>query len=211
MRQYYYFVLVLSLATTNLVGGMETTRANFKSELTNSQGSTFPIPCGNLSYNYEYGSLIICYQGELLLSFHHFATFNKQSKVISLIPTSPHDQQNDIYNMSVKSGYIILPKNLSQLNDYMCDPLNRKGFVCSQCADGFGPSITLFGYKCVNCTDAWYYVPCFLLLAFAPITVLYLIVLVFKVSVTSAPMPCFIMCAQIAVLAVDYNRLDTSP
>ena len=59
------------------------------------------------------------------------------------------------YNVT-SSQHILLPRNLSQLNDYMCTcgPLNRKGLVCSECADGFGPSVTSFGYKCVNCTDA---------------------------------------------------------
>ena len=26
----------------------------------------------------------------------------------------------------------------------MCGPLNRKGLVCSECANGFGPSVTSF-------------------------------------------------------------------
>ena len=38
--------------------------------------------------------------------------------------------------------YIILPSNVSDLNDYMCGSVNRKGLMCSQCADGFG--LTLF-------------------------------------------------------------------
>jgi hypothetical protein len=68
---------------------------------------------------------------------------------------------------------MVLPRNLSQLNDYMCSPLNRKGHLCSECADGFGPSVTSYGYTCVNCTGAWYRdVPLFLLLELTPITIL---------------------------------------
>ena len=87
----------------------------------------------------------------------------------------------------------------------MCSPLNRKGLVCSECADGFGPSVTLFGYKCV-CTDAWYGVPLFLFLEFVSITLLYLIILVFQISVTSAPMPCFIMYAQFIAITFDSSN-----
>ena len=87
----------------------------------------------------------------------------------------------------------------------MCGPLNRKGLVCSECADGFGPSVTSFGYKCVNCTEAWYGVPLFLFLEFVPITVFYLIILVFQIS---APMPCFIMYAQITTIYL--NLIGTS-
>ena len=85
----------------------------------------------------------------------------------------------------------------------MCGPLNRKGLVCSECADGFGPSETSFVYKCANCTDAWYGVPLFLLLEFVPITALYLIVLTFQISIKSPPMPCFIMYSQLIVIAFD--------
>ncbi len=52
-----------------------------------------------------------------------------------------------------KDGYITLPSNLSELNDYMCGPLNRKGVICSECIDGFGPSVTSVGHTCSNCTD----------------------------------------------------------
>ena len=108
--------------------------------------------------------------------------------------------QPDGHNFTAE-GLLLLPRNLSQLNDYMCGPLNRKGLVCSECADDFGPSGTPFGYRCVNCTDARYGVPLFLFLEFVPITAFYVIVLAFQISTTSAPMPCFILCSQFIVIA----------
>ena len=94
-----------------------------------------------------------------------------------------------------------LPQNLSQLNDRMCSPMNRKGLVCSECADGFGPSVTSFGYRCANCTDAWYGVPLFLFLEFVPITIFYIICLAIQISVTSAPMPCLKRTRHVRMLA----------
>ena len=67
---------------------------------------------------------------------------------------------------------------------------------------------TSFGYRCVNCTGAWYGVPLFLALEFAPLTVLYLIILVFQVSVSSAPMQCFIFYAQWIVVAFHLSMYD---
>ena len=114
-----------------------------------------------------------------------------------------YSQRNNAYNIS-SSGYISLPVNLSQLNDYMCGPINRKGLVCSECADGYGPSFTSYGYKCANCTNSWYNVPLFVFVYLVPITVLYIIVLVFRISVmSSGPMPCFIMYAQFVVVGID--------
>ena len=50
-----------------------------------------------------------------------------------------------------KYHYIRLPDNISELNDYMCQPLNRKGLACSKCIENFGPSIMSTRYKCSNC------------------------------------------------------------
>ena len=142
-------------------------------------------------------SQVMCSKDEILLAFGCCATYSEDTRLLSV--TTCGTFQSTGYNMST-SGYILLPRNLSLLNHYMmCGPLNRKGLVCSECADGFGPSITSFRYSCANCTDAWYGVPLFLFLEFVPITVFYLIILVFQISVTSAPMPCFIMYAQFIV------------
>ena len=145
---------------------------------------------------------ITCSNNEPLLEFPYCATYNEDTKLLSLVKC-PYFQPTG-HNVTLHEQ-IILPRNLSQLNNYMCGPLNRKGLVCSECADGFGPSVTSFKHKCVNCTDAWYRVPLFLVLNFVPITILYLVILVFQISITSAPMPCFIMYAQYIVIIFDSN------
>ena len=94
--------------------------------------------------------------------------------------------------------YLDLPGNFTDLNDYICGPMNRKGVVCSECIDGYAPAITSLGYQCSNCTDAWYGVPLFLVLEFIPITVFYLIIITFRFSITSAPMTSFVLFSQLA-------------
>ena len=163
--------------------------------------------CDNSSHYHRYhdGMEFTCLNNEPILALGYCATFNEDTRILSVSACPYH--QIDGYDVLVNKHirYIILPRNLSQLDHYMCGPLNRKGLVCSQCADGFGPSVTSIGYKCVNCTNVWYHVPLFLLLELVPITVFYLIILVFQISVTSPPMPCFIMYAQLVVIAIDYN------
>ena len=95
--------------------------------------------------------------------------------------------------------YIELPENVSDLNEYMCGPMNRQGLVCSECIEGFGPSLTSIGYQCANCTNSWYGVPLFLFLEFVPITVFYLIILSFRINLTTAPMTSFVLFCQLAV------------
>ena len=98
--------------------------------------------------------------------------------------------------------YIILPDNISELNDYMCGPMNRKGFLCSECIDGFSPSFTSPDYMaCSNCTALRYYgVPLFILTEIFPITLFYLMFVLFQVNVTTSPMTCYIFYSQIMML-----------
>ena len=71
-------------------------------------------------------------------------------------------------------GYIRLPDNISELSDYMCGPMNRKDLLCKDCIDGFGPSVISLGYKCSNCTDAWYGILLYLAVELIPITLFYI-------------------------------------
>jgi hypothetical protein len=112
-----------------------------------------------------------CFLNGTFLTPGNCATYDEGMEVLSLFSCS--DFQPNV----VVSGYVKLPSNLSQLNDSVCGLLNRKGHMCSECADGFGLSVTSSRYKCVECTDAWYRVPLFLILEFVPVTIFYLIVL----------------------------------
>ena len=157
--------------------------------------------CSHSAYQF---SQLRCDQGIPQLSIGYCVTYDEKIKLLSVFNCPYFQLENFIYNNRIQ-----LPRNLSQLNDYMCGPLNRKGLVCSECADGFGPSMSSFGYRCANCTDAWYGVPLFLFLELVPIAVFYIICLAFHISVTSAPMPCFIMHAQIIVTTFDFATSDT--
>ena len=100
-------------------------------------------------------------------------------------------------------GNFKLPDNTSELNDYICGPMNRKGFLCKDCIDGFAVSFTSMGHKCSNCTDAWYGIPLYLLIELAPTTVFYLIILIFQIHITSSPMTSIILyCSIIQFLLV---------
>jgi hypothetical protein len=105
-----------------------------------------------------------------------------------------------------KPGYIRLPDNISELNDYMCGAMNRKDLLCKDCVDGFGPSVTSLGYRCSNCTDGWYGIPLYLAVELIPITLFYLIILIFKVNLISPPMILFILLNQLIMYELIFER-----
>jgi hypothetical protein len=144
---------------------------------------------------------VICTESAALLNFGACMTYDNATKTTSLGQCVSFLVKNR--SVSTLRNYIQLPENLSELNEYMCTPMNREGLVCSECVDGFGPSVFTYGFQCANCTGAWYGIPIYLLLEFAPITVFYFLILTFQLSATKAPMTSFILYSQLVTLFLE--------
>ena len=111
------------------------------------------------------------------------------------------------YSNIVNRRYIALPRNISDLNDVFCAPVNRRGLLCRDCIDGFGPSVVTTDYACANCTEihscGWML---YILSELVPATVFYFAILILRIRITSAPMNCFVMFSQLLI-----NVLNHSP
>lgn len=141
-------------------------------------------------------NIVKCTKNGALLKYGYCMTYNEgEGYYVGLC-----DYFNlDKYNKSTLNKYISLPSNVSELNDYMCGPLNRKGIMCNQCINGYGLSVTSTGHTCSDCASAWYGVPLYLFLEFVPITIFYLLILIFKINMTTAPMLTFVFYCQVGV------------
>ena len=149
-------------------------------------------------------NLIVCINERAELGYNFCMTYDNDSTIsIGFCPY--FDLSN--YNIS-KPGYISLPDNISELNDFMCGPMNRKGIVCSECIDGYGPSVTSTKFRCSDCSNPWYGVPLYLLLELVPVTVFYLIVLIFQINLTSAPMISFIVYSNFVLFSIRLNSTN---
>ena len=151
-----------------------------------------------------------CFDNKAYLSAGFCATFDtstdSDSDILSLGECPSY--YGFTFTKHNRLWYVQLPDNVSELNDYMCGPLNRKGRLCSECKDGYGLGTTSVGFQhfeCTKCAGAWYGVPLFLFLEMFPLTVLYFIILLFQVNITSGSIPCFIFCAQL--LAICFDRV----
>ena len=150
--------------------------------------------------------VIKCLENGPALPHGYCATYSEDNYTQSLTIIKCFYFQSTImhYNVTTYQNdkFILLPVSLSELNDYMCGPLNRKGTGCSHCATGYGPSVISDRYECTKCTHLWYGVLVYILVEFIPITMLYFVTLVFRVSVTTPPMPCFILYVQMVSIAL---------
>ena len=90
-----------------------------------------------------------------------------------------------LYTCNAINGYFPLPCNTSRLNHYMCSDLNRKGQLCGECKEGFAPPAYSYDMKCTRCKHYHYNWLKYLVVAFLPLTVFYVIVAAFSISFTS--------------------------
>ena len=82
-------------------------------------------------------------------------------------------------------------------NKVMCGPLNREGLLCSKCIPGYGiPVFSKAEDKCVLC-DSQYAWPLYLTLVLLPITLFYILVIVFNFSATHPPITAYIFYCQL--------------
>ena len=92
---------------------------------------------------------------------------------------------------------VILPCNISDLNDFMCASTNREGQLCGRCREGFAPPVYSYSLTCVNYTDYSLNWLKYLVVAFGPLTVFSVIISVFHISPTSPYLHGFIFTANI--------------
>ena len=104
-----------------------------------------------------------------------------------------------------KNGMFALPSNVSKLNSVMCGNLSRKVKtpLCGRCTNGTGPSIYSIGIKCVPCNLV--HILYYLMLQYLPSTVIFILVMIFRPNVTSAPMAGYVLFCNTCVL---YCRLN---
>ena len=96
-------------------------------------------------------------------------------------------------------AYYDLPMDIHELNATACRDWNREGMLCGQCREGFYPPAYSYSLICVSedkCRgrygDWWKYI----LVAYGPLTIFYILVLLLRVNVTSSYMLAYVIFCQ---------------
>ena len=97
------------------------------------------------------------------------------------------------------NNMIPLPTDVGELNTFVCGNLSRevRGPLCGRCTGDTGPSIYSVGSECVPCSpvNVVYYI----FLQYLPTTLLFIVVLLFRLNVTAAPMAHYVFFCNIMV------------
>ncbi len=114
------------------------------------------------------------------------------------------EEGNCIYNcksynrnyFSLNGAYTTLPGNLTDLNVQMCIGLNRTGTLCSECVDGMYMRAYSYDMSCTTCSGGWVNILKYILVAFVPLIMLYLIILYCRINIPSSNLQGFVLACQ---------------
>ena len=107
--------------------------------------------------------------------------------------------------------YVKLPQNVSFLNEFICGALDRTGTLCSHCKEGLGIPVFSYMLHCLPCLESLSGWVLYIFLAVFPTTIFFLIVIIFKLRVTSAPMNAFIFACQVVSNLANSQLINASP
>ena len=138
-------------------------------------------------------AIITCDEDSLNASIQigYCMTYDNETGELRAGNCQPAFFRNDSYKF-----YYPLPTEVSDLNDRVCGPFNREGLLCEECQDGFAVSpINLL--ECINCTSVSNGWITFISITYLPVTIVFIAIVVFSISVVSGPINSFIFYAQI--------------
>ena len=93
-----------------------------------------------------------------------------------------------------------LPQNIDELNSMICKNLTREvgQSMCGRCVNGTGPSVSSIGSQCVECNAL--NILNYILLQYLPATIIFLLILLAQIDITSAPMAHYILFCNAIVI-----------
>ena len=102
-----------------------------------------------------------------------------------------------MYTCKAVMGYYPLPCHVSQVNDFTCAGLHRRGKLCGMCEDGYAIPVYSYDLGCVKCDNYKYNWLKYSAVAFLPLTIFYILVTLFSISFTSPLLTGLVMAFQI--------------
>ena len=154
------------------------------------------------SYSHKLPQILNQYQQSAELMIGYCITVTNSGQIVS---PCPYIQQT--FNSSdLHSVYRVLPCELDEVNETMCSAFNRKGFLCSECQDGYGlAAYRYYGLMCVKCSHSGWGWLWYILLEIIPSTLFFLVMIIFRVNVNSGSLTGFVFLANMILITVYFH------
>lgn len=115
------------------------------------------------------------------------------------------------YNMS--GEYLRIPSSTKDMGAYACNTTHRMGVACGACQQRYAPAFNSDTIDCVPCDSKsskvnWIY---YILSVYLPLFVVFLIIIVCNIRLTTGPLNAFILYAQVISSTLAINGDGTAP
>ena len=101
------------------------------------------------------------------------------------------------YRAFQENDQIQLPKDPSHLEHVLCGSSNRQGHLCGECRENYTYPLYSYHLSCVKCDRLWYRWVTYIAAAYVPLTLFYIVVIVFRISATSPTLNGFVLVSQV--------------
>ena len=148
------------------------------------------------------GGEVLCEQNSKNVSirFQYCITYDELNNSTACADCPYHYHKPDVHGV-----YVNLPRNVCDLNEFMCGGLNRTGLLCSHCKPGLGPAVFSYTLPCLKCLDRGYGWLLYMFLAIFPTTVMFLVIILCQIRIIAAPLNAFIFTCQVLVSVINSN------
>ena len=93
--------------------------------------------------------------------------------------------------------------------DRLCNQINRTGQLCGRCSEGYAPAVYSYGNQCVKCIHYKHNWIKYLVIAYLPVTLFYVFVVLFKFNAMSPSVIAYIFVCQIVTSPAFTSILTT--
>ena len=122
-------------------------------------------------------------------------TYNKSTGPV--VGACFYNCENPTVNPLLKDEvYHLLPSDVTELNNNMCGYLNREGQLCGKCKENYSTPVYSYDLKCVQCSTSPFNWVKYILAAFLPLTVFFVLVVSCRLSATSPKLLAFVFFSQ---------------
>ena len=145
------------------------------------------------------GGIIVCSDDGVYIRVDHIMTWDSATNQ-TVAALSNYGYVN--YSAITNRVYTLMPNDSRDLNDTVCAPNYREGFLCENCVPGYGP--TAYSPKCMDCRkhSILSAIALFLTLKLSPITVMFTLLMIFRINITQGPIFGYVLYCQAHVITM---------
>ena len=110
-------------------------------------------------------------------------------------------------DLASDTTYHLLPGNVSQLDDMMCRPFNRTGKLCGRCLPDYYFLAYSYNTNCILCPHVRWNWLRYIMAAYLPLTLFYLLILFFKINTTTSHLLAVVYCCQSLTMPINVRSI----